>query len=460
MAFKYLAKLVAKLELQSAQYQAELEKANKKLARFERDSKKSFNSIDASAKKLAQGLKGVGAVLGAGGAVALGMKAFGTLSHAADSAIANLAKTNADFAASLERTKAAQTNLWQAGTKAAEAQERLNAALKDPAIVGAAQRAADGVASGLITMKVRALEALAAMQRLDRWMGERIGIYDKADTLRQDYAGLVASKMPDATAAQKQKDEAGGPNPYMKLVNDAFAREAKEAADAAQRAMDAAAKDADVFAKTMASQMNDAYSEIGAGAQEEMNRIKTYFIDPYVESIGRMADRAKEGMDKMSVYADQAARNMQDAFANFLFDPFEGGVKGMLKSFIDAIRRMMAEKAAAAIFDSVSNGGLGLGGMISGLFGFANGGSFKVGGTGGTDSQVVAFRATPGERVSVATPGAVSGAGGGGGAITIQQHFDNRGATVEAIQLLPSVAKQASDDAVSRILKMRRQGRL
>jgi phage-related protein len=38
------------------------------------------------------------------------------------------------------------------------------------------------------------------------------------------------------------------------------------------------------------------------------------------------------------------------------------------------------------------------------LAGFANGGSFKVGGSGGTDSQVVAFRATPGETVDVRTP--------------------------------------------------------
>ena len=36
--------------------------------------------------------------------------------------------------------------------------------------------------------------------------------------------------------------------------------------------------------------------------------------------------------------------------------------------------------------------------------GFAFGGDFTVGGTGGTDSQLVAFRATPGERVSIRTP--------------------------------------------------------
>lgn len=42
--------------------------------------------------------------------------------------------------------------------------------------------------------------------------------------------------------------------------------------------------------------------------------------------------------------------------------------------------------------------------------GFAHGGSFTVGGTGGTDSQAVGFRATPGERVTVQTPDQQSGA--------------------------------------------------
>lgn len=36
--------------------------------------------------------------------------------------------------------------------------------------------------------------------------------------------------------------------------------------------------------------------------------------------------------------------------------------------------------------------------------GFATGGDFTVGGSGGTDSQMVRFRATPGERVSIRTP--------------------------------------------------------
>jgi tape measure domain-containing protein len=46
---------------------------------------------------------------------------------------------------------------------------------------------------------------------------------------------------------------------------------------------------------------------------------------------------------------------------------------------------------------------------------FATGGSFEVGGHGGTDSQLVQFLATPGERVSVETPGQQAAGGGKSG---------------------------------------------
>jgi hypothetical protein len=45
--------------------------------------------------------------------------------------------------------------------------------------------------------------------------------------------------------------------------------------------------------------------------------------------------------------------------------------------------------------------------------GFANGGSFAVAGGGGTDSQLVQFMATPGERVTVTPPGRGGGSGSG-----------------------------------------------
>lgn len=63
--------------------------------------------------------------------------------------------------------------------------------------------------------------------------------------------------------------------------------------------------------------------------------------------------------------------------------------------------------------------------------GFATGGSFTVGGHGGTDTTPIAFMATPGERVSVDTPAqqAKKDSGGGGGSsapMNLAIHFDER----------------------------------
>ena len=153
---------------------------------------------------------------------------------------------------------------------------------------------------------------------------------------------------------------------------------------------------------------DEVYDQIGQGASEEANRHRQYFIEPVIDGWQDFQKQATASLNTVSIYADQAARNIQDAFAQFLFDPFDDGIKGMLRGFVNIIRRMVAEAAAAKIFGSKKSGGLGLGDLITGavgsLFGFAQGGSFNVGGSGGTDSQLVAFRATPGERVSVSTP--------------------------------------------------------
>jgi len=86
------------------------------------------------------------------------------------------------------------------------------------------------------------------------------------------------------------------------------------------------------------------------------------------ERFAASADDAKDTMDQMTVFAEQAARNMQDALADFLFDPFSDGLDGMLRGFIDTLRRMVAEAAAAKIFESM--GGIeGIGSSIAGIFG-------------------------------------------------------------------------------------------
>lgn len=93
---------------------------------------------------------------------------------------------------------------------------------------------------------------------------------------------------------------------------------------------------------------------------------------------------ATNSTNELSEYGIQAARNMQSAFADFLFDPFDAGMDGMLEGFGDTVRRMAAEAASAQLMDALfgkttKDGGHDwasglLGAAFSGLTGAIGGG--------------------------------------------------------------------------------------
>jgi len=83
------------------------------------------------------------------------------------------------------------------------------------------------------------------------------------------------------------------------------------------------------------------------------------------EVIGRMEERIEElekPFSQMTEFGKRAAQNIQDSFADFLFDPFESGLRGMLRNFTNVLRRMAAEAASQQI----------LGALIGGLAGSSN----------------------------------------------------------------------------------------
>jgi division protein CdvB (Snf7/Vps24/ESCRT-III family) len=102
-----------------------------------------------------------------------------------------------------------------------------------------------------------------------------------------------------------------------------------------------------------------------------------------LETFGRAASRAGEEFQKISddaektgaglnAFAKSAAKNIQSAFADFLFDPFQNGTKSMLQSFGETVRRMVANAVAAdlgkRLFGDLGKDGGGIGGLVgSGL---------------------------------------------------------------------------------------------
>jgi hypothetical protein len=78
-----------------------------------------------------------------------------------------------------------------------------------------------------------------------------------------------------------------------------------------------------------------------------------HVMDGLDTGLSKSQDKLSETKDAMSVFADEAARNMQGAFADFLFDPFADGIDGMAANFGKVIQRMIAEAAAAQIMDGL-----------------------------------------------------------------------------------------------------------
>jgi hypothetical protein len=164
---------------------------------------------------------------------------------------------------------------------------------------------------------------------------------------------------------------------------------------------------------------------------------------------------AEKPLNQMSVFAEEAARNMQGIFADW-FANMEGGFKGLAGSFVDMLRQMVAQLLAQEVLLQFFNWGAGLGGKVGagfsatgksmGLPGFATGGSFTVGGMGGIDSQLVAFRATPGERVSVSSPG--RSIGGDGMTIVINQSFSINDDT-DLKRAMPAIMAEGTRQSVA-----------
>lgn len=87
--------------------------------------------------------------------------------------------------------------------------------------------------------------------------------------------------------------------------------------------------------------------------------------EQYLEAVSvrldTMGEKTKEAVNEMDEFSKAAAKNIQGALADFLFDPFSEGLEGMARKFADVIRRMAADAIAAQIakklFGAMGEGG-------------------------------------------------------------------------------------------------------
>jgi hypothetical protein len=143
-----------------------------------------------------------------------------------------------------------------------------------------------------------------------------------------------------------------------------------------------------------------------------------------IAPFGAMADgrdiatMMREGIKASQDAFDDAANAFADTFAQGMGRVLDGDIKGLFKDLLrdvmDNALRDLGRTLFSAMGGSAQGGGGGFWGTILGAMkipGFKTGGSFKVGGSGGADSQLMQFRATPGEMVDIRRPGQDQGGG-------------------------------------------------
>jgi hypothetical protein len=264
--------------------------------------------------------------------------------------------------------------------------------------------------------------------------------------LRKEYA----AGLPTDPKVQAQNDNRAAVNPILDRLNPANARQRQFLEDSANL---------------------QKMKEFGASAefvQGELAKLRLEY-DGWIKAQAEGAEKTKMTTAEMVESFSLMARDIAGSLQGLVSDIKNGNWLSALTGVVDIISQVAGAigsvKAAGAGagkggFNGGIGGGTGGGGglagiagaigsvasVIGGLFGkkapgFAQGGSFRVGGRAGVDKNLVQFRATKGERVDI-TPSRLQGGGAGR-----RNYFDLRGAVMTE-DLLAQMREMADGAAI------------
>lgn len=238
---------------------------------------------------------------------------------------------------------------------------------------------------------------------------------------------------------------------------------------------------ADAYTKLAQSDKSLWSASIADGIKDSTNDIKDAFATDAQNA--RVAGEAmREQFQESARFATDTGKAMQDTFAQAFDNIGKGGLRGLVSDFANAFRKIFdqavaldlaralgitdafkgqgSSSAVGSIFGGIASlfGGdtytPGSGGVPANAF-FANGGEFMVGGSGGTDSQLVQFKASPNERVTVTTPG--QSTGGAGGGITVNHstvvNIDARSDRAQVQAETASAIRRGNRDLMSQLMR-------
>jgi hypothetical protein len=173
-------------------------------------------------------------------------------------------------------------------------------------------------------------------------------------------------------------------------------------------------------------------AEIGATAKEQevLNNIRQAGVDIDSKYGIVIAEDTRRLYDQKQALAaiNELNADLENSTKSFAQAMLEGS--SATEALNTALRQLASQLLDMAFKGLFNPGGTPLlqtifGGSFNsapGVPGAQYGAHFKVGGIGGTDSQLVAFRATPGETVDVHNNSLGGGSGRMGGGLTVQNH--------------------------------------
>jgi hypothetical protein len=250
-----------------------------------------------------------------------------------------------------------------------------NKALKDPALVSAANSFTTTIIKGFTEVVKFAAEAAKATTKLGRDLGLIAQPVDPSQFGKGE--GGRRGRAPQVDPLNRMENEWK----FRQQMTELQSKRDKEAAALSAKLLEGLRRDNDLTMTEIERTVME-FKEFSAAIDRQLkagtisqslaeSRMSEYLdrILPEVEVTGKKTpvQEFKKATDQMQEFAKAAAESIQSSFADFLFDPFKNGLKGMLSGFLNVIRRMIAKAAAATILESLFGGYRGKGGWLGAL---------------------------------------------------------------------------------------------
>jgi hypothetical protein len=328
--------------------------------------------------------------------------------------------------------------------------DNFNKALKDPALVAAANSFTTTLINGFTEVVKFAADAARAVTKVGRDLGVLAQPVDPSQLGKGE--GGRRGRAPQV-------------DPVNKMINDwkirmsmaeSLARKEKESADAAKKfaqelqqlnestmtSVEKTLLEFQNFEMSIDRLVSSGIISREVATQRMMEKLEE--ILPEVEVTGKreIIPGAQEKLTQLTVFAEEAARQMQQSFAAFLFDPFQDGLRGMLRGFVDMIRQMVAQLLAQQLLLAFLSPFKGTAGIFGQMYG-----ALEKRATGGPVSAnrpyIVGERGpelfVPGSSGGIVPNNAMMG---GGMTVAPVYNIDARGATADLQSALPGILQE------------------